>query len=97
MTKPINRTTKTTTKNLPDDFHHRRRATTKCRNQKRYKFYRTNHGNTKKLLRTVEDTIAHQFDPIGNVINLSNKAFTKETFQLLNKNLNFIPTSSIFN
>ena len=33
----------------------------------------------------------------GNVINLSNKAFTKETFQLLNKNLNFRPTPSIFN
>ena len=29
--------------------------------------------------------------------NLSKKTFTKETFQLLNKNLNFIPTPSIFN
>ena len=30
-----------------------------------------------------------------NVINLSNETFTKQTFQLLNKTLNFIPTSSI--
>ena len=50
-----------------------------------------------KRKRTVEDTTGHQFDPIGNVINLSNKTFTKETFKLLNKNLNFIPTPSIFN
>ena len=63
----------------------------------RYKFYRTKHANTEKLWRTVEDTTRYQFDPIGNVINLSNKTFTKETFQLLNKNLNFIPTPSIFN
>ena len=29
---------------------------------------------------------------MGHVINLSKKTFTKATFQLLNKNLNFIPT-----
>ena len=75
MTKPINRTTKTTVKKLPDGLHYRRRPTTKCRNHKRYIFYRTNHANSKKLWRTV-----------GNVINLSNKTFTKETFQLLSKN-----------
>ena len=51
--------------------------------------------HTKKIQR--EDTTGHQFDPIGNVINLSNKTFAKETFQLLNKNLNFIPTPNIFN
>ena len=52
-------------------------------------FYRTNHANTKKLWRTVEDTTGRQFDPIGNGINLGNKTFNKET-------LNFIPTPSIF-
>ena len=97
MTKPVNRTTKTTAKKLLDGLHHRRRPTTKCKDHKRYKFYRTNHANTKKLCRTVEDTTGHQFDPTGNVINLSKKRFTKETFQLLNKNLNFLPTPSIFN
>ena len=92
--KPINRTITSTAKKLPDGLHDRRRPTTKSKNHKRYKFYRTNHANTKKLWRTVEDTTGHQFDPIGNVINLSNKTFTKETFQLLNKNLNFIPIPS---
>ena len=95
--KPINQATKTGAKKLPDGLHHRRRPTTKCRNHKCYKFYRTNHANTKKLWRTVEDTTGHQFDPIGNVINLSNKTFTKETFQLLNKNLKFIPKPSMSN
>ena len=32
--------------------------------------------------------------PLRNVINLRNTTFTKQTFQLLNKNLNFIPTWS---
>ena len=50
-----------------------------------------------KQKRIVEDTTGHQFDPIGNGISLSKKKFTKETFQLLNKNLNFVPTPSIFN
>ena len=31
-------------------------------------------------------------DPIGAVVKLSNKKFTKDIFKLLNKNLNFIPT-----
>ena len=62
-----------------------------------YIYKHANHGNTKKLRRTVKDTTRYQFGPIGKVINLSSKAFTKQTFQLLNKNLNFIPTLSIFN
>ena len=32
--------------------------------------------------------------PLRNVINLRNTTFTKQTFQLLNKHLNFIPTRS---
>ena len=32
--------------------------------------------------------------PLRNAINLRNTTFTKQTFQLLNKNLNFIPTRS---
>ena len=54
--------------------------------------HRTNHENIKKLWRTVENTTRYQSDPMGHVINLSKKTFTKATFQLLNKNLNFIPT-----
>ena len=55
--KAINRTTKTTTKKLA-----------KCNSHKHYKFYGTNHANTKKIWRTVEDATGHEFDPIGNVI-----------------------------
>lgn len=32
--------------------------------------------------------------PLRNIINLHNTTFTKQTFQLLNKNLNSIPTPS---
>ena len=32
--------------------------------------------------------------PVRNIINLHNTTFTEQTFQLLNKNLNFIPTPS---
>ena len=32
--------------------------------------------------------------PLRNIINLRNTTFTKQTSQLLNKNLNFIPTPS---
>ena len=32
--------------------------------------------------------------PLRNIINLHNTTFTKQTFELLNKNLNFIPTPS---
>ena len=38
----------------------------------------------------------YQSDPIGHAINLSKKAFTKATFQVLNKNLNFIPTPKVY-
>ena len=46
ITKSVNRTKKTTAKKLPDGLHHRRRETTKYRNHKCYKFYRTNHANS---------------------------------------------------
>ena len=32
--------------------------------------------------------------PLRNIINLRNTTFTKQTFQLMNKNLNSIPTPS---
>ena len=51
----------------------------------------------KKYWRTVENTTTHQSDPVGHVINLSKKTFTRGTFELLNKNLNFIPTTKVYN
>ena len=38
-----------------------------------------------------------QSDPVGNVINLSNKHFTKDVYKILNKNLNFVSTIKDFN
>ena len=34
---------------------------------------------------------------MGHAINLSKKTFTKGTFHLFNKNLNFIPTPKVYN
>ena len=34
---------------------------------------------------------------MGQFINLSKKTFAKATFQLLNKNLNFVPTVKVYN
>lgn len=45
-----------------------------------------------KIWETIENSTGLQFDPTGNVINLSNKRFTKNVYKVLNKNLNFVPT-----
>ena len=57
---------------------------------------RTNHANFKKLWRTVEDSVGLQSDPTGHVTNLSNKSFTKDEYNLLNKDLKFIPAQKTF-
>ena len=36
-------------------------------------------------------------DPAGNIMNLTNKAFTKHEFRFLNKNLNFCPRPNQYN
>ena len=46
---------------------------------------RANHENIKKRWRTIENTTRYQSEPIGYVINVSKKTFTKAKFQLLNK------------
>ena len=56
-----------------------------------------NHENFIQLRRTIEDTIGLQFDPAGNIINLSTKTFNRVVFKLLNKNLNFVLTQKYFN
>ena len=80
-----------------DGLQQQRRPTTKYGNNKHDKLHKANHENIKKLWRTVENTARYQSDPVGNVINLSKKTSTKWTFQLLNKNLNFIPTAKVYN
>ena len=72
-------------------------AIKKCGNYKRDKLHRRNYGNIKRLWRTIENTIKIQSDPIGKVVNLSKKTLSKETFQFLNKNLNFVLTAKVYN
>ena len=73
-----------------------RGPTRKCPINHCHQLHRINHGNFVKLRRTIENTTGFQSDPSGKVINLSKERFTKETFKLLNKNLNFIPTQTNF-
>ena len=49
------------------------------------------------MRRTIESSTGLQSDPAGNVINLSNKYFTKDVYKILNKNLSFVPTIKKFN
>ena len=69
----------------------------KHRTDQCHKLHRTNHDSFIKLRKTFEDTIRFQSDPAGQVINLSTKRFYKDTFKLLNKNLNFVPTQKTVN
>ena len=41
--------------------------------------------------------IRYKSNPSGNVINLSKHSFSSDTFKLLNKNLNFVPTPKNYN
>ena len=63
--------------------------TRKCRTNHRRELI-TNHENFVKLRTTIDNTTGLQSDPAGaeQVINSSKKRFAKETFKLLNKNLN---------
>ena len=75
----------------------------KCGNHKRDKIHRRNHENILKigfgeLLKIqLHSNLIFQSDPIGKVLDLSKKTFSKEIFQLLNKNLNFVPTPKVYN
>ena len=69
----------------------------KHRTDQRHKLHRTNHDNFIKFRKTLEDTIRFQSDPAGQVINLITKRFCRDTFKLLNKNLNFVPMQKTIN
>ena len=56
-------------------------------------FRTRNNANTFKLQRTITNALRYKSDPSGNVVNLSKHSFSFDTYKLLNKNLNFIPTS----
>ena len=58
------------------------------------KLHRGYQENFIQLWRSIEDTSELQFDPVGNVINLSTKTFNRDVFKLLNKSSNFV--SNVF-
>ena len=78
------------------DVLQQKRPTAKYENSEHDKLHKIYHKNIGKLWRTVENTTSCQYDPVGQVINLDEKTFTKATFQLLNKNIHFIPTSKVY-
>ena len=49
-------------------------------NNKYDKLHRANHGNIKKLWRTVENAARYQFDPIGHVITSVKRYLQKRHF-----------------
>ena len=50
-----------------------------------------------KSQRAMKNTIRFQLDPAGQIINLTQKKIFGETFKLLNKNLNLVPTQNKIN
>ena len=44
------------------------------------------------IQQAIKSKIRYKSDPSGNVINISKYSFSLDTFKLLNKNLNFVPT-----
>ena len=62
-----------------------------------YKLYARHHDRFIKLQRAIKNTIRLQSDPAGQIINLTQKIFSRETFKFLNKNLNFVPTQNKIN
>ena len=59
--------------------------------------HQNSYGNFKRLRNSVKSTDQHRNDPFGQVINLSDRSFTKAQFKLLGYNLNFIPTPNNIN
>lgn len=59
-------------------------------------FYSANNGNFARLQREIKKSVQHWHGPDRNVINLTNHSFSRDTFNLLNKNLNFIHTPNVF-
>ena len=49
------------------------------------------------IQRAIKSKIRYKSDPSGNVINISKYSFSLDTFKLLNKNLNFVPTPKKYN
>ena len=67
---------------------HRKHRPNKCTY-----LYPTNNGNTISILQAIKNKVAYESDPSGNVINLWKHSLSSDTFTLLNKNLDSVPTT----
>ena len=83
--------------NRADGLHSWRPGNKQHRNNKRTNLYPTNNGNAIGIQRAIKSKIRYKSDPSGHVINLSKHSFSLDTFKLLNKNLNFVPTPKKYN
>ena len=80
-----------------DGLHTGRPGHKQHRNNKCTYLYPTNNGNAIGIQRAIKSKIRYKSDPSGHVINLSKHSFSLDTFKLLNKNLNFVPTPKKYN
>ena len=56
-----------------------------------------NNGHRKLKKKTLRSNTKTKLNPFGNVVNLSDKRFSKSEFCLLNKDLNFCPRPNKYN
>ena len=84
-------------KKHPGGLRLRRPYSNQHRSVKGTEFRSRNNANTSKLQRPITNVLSYKSDPSGNVVNLSKHSFSFDTYKLLNKNLNFIPTSKRYN
>ena len=54
-------------------------------------------ANAIGIQRAIKSKIRYKSEPSGHVINLSKHSFSLDTFKLLNKNLDFVPTPKKYN
>ena len=73
---------------LPLQFH--------TRQQNRNGLHINNNEGFRRIQKAI-GKLRSTTDPDNHVVNLTKKAFTKDQFKLLNKNLNFIPNPGNFN
>ena len=77
-------------------FCNKQRPARKYRISQSNKLRERNYENFIQLRITIENILVLQFDPEGDVMNLSTKAFNRDVFKLLNKKLNFVAMKKYF-
>ena len=49
-----------------------------------------------RIQRAINESVEHRYDSDGNVMKLATYSLARDTYKLLNKNLNFIPTPNVY-